>query len=150
MIMRLLQDGYHPTIMNATASVKCNFSINRSYDIFLMGKKKCLGFLLLIPSFYYFLGFIVSIIVNHSQSWSTMVKNRIVTKIVSIWKSSIVSTMVQRRNMTKIVLIWISTMVYYGPMWHCDKDCLNMKINHSPTLHCDKDCLNMKINQSKS
>ena len=50
-------------------------------------------------------------------------------------------------------------MVNHGPMSHCNKDCLNMKINHGqpsltmvdhgqhgPTSHLDKDCLTMKIN----
>ena len=64
----------------------------------------------------------------------------------------------------------LSTMVNHCPMSHCDKDCLNMKINHGQpwstmvnmkindgqswssmvsyglTSHYDKDCLNMKNN----
>ena len=50
-------------------------------------------------------------------------------------------------------------MVNHGAMSHCDKYCLNMKINHGqpcsiivnhgPTSHYDKDCFNMKINNGQ-
>jgi len=59
-----------------------------------------------------------------------------------------------------ILFPWVyNIMVNHGPMWHCDKACLNMKINHGqllwaivnhgPTSHCEKDCLNMKINHGQ-
>jgi len=47
--------------------------------------------------------------VNHGQSSSTMVQRCVVTKIASIWKS---------------------TMVDHGRMSHCDKYFLDIKINH--------------------
>lgn len=53
--------------------------------------------------------FINSIMVSHGQSCSTMVQHCIMTKIVSIWKS---------------------TMVDHCPTSHCNKGCLNMKVNH--------------------
>ncbi len=46
---------------------------------------------------------------NHGDPWSNMVQYCIVTKVVSIWKS---------------------TMVNHCPISHCDKGCLYMKINH--------------------
>jgi len=42
-----------------------------------------------------------------------------------------------------------SFMVNHGPMLHCDKDCLYVKINHGTTSHCDKYCLNMKIDNGQ-
>ena len=41
-------------------------------------------------------------------------------------------------------------MVNHGPMSHCDKDSLNMKINHGLTSHCNKYCLDMKINHGQA
>ena len=57
-----------------------------------------------------------SIIVIHGQPWSSMVECCIVKMTVSIWKS---------------------TMVNHGPMSHCGKGCLDMK------LYCDKGCLDI-------
>jgi len=65
---------------------------------------------------------------NHDHQWSTMVQCRIVAKIVSIWK-------------------W--TMVNHGPTSHCNKHYLNIKINHGQVSNCNKDCVGMKINHGQ-
>ena len=82
---------------------------------------------------------------NHCQPWLTMVEHDIVTKIVSIWKTTMFihvqswSTMVQHHIMTTIVLIWKSIMVNYSQSW-------STMDNHGQMLHYAKDYHNMKIN----
>jgi len=90
--------------------------------------------------------------INHDQAWSSMVQGRVVTRIVSIWKSTMVNhvyfsvynifLMVYIPCVCNISLLGLivfnhgqpffikSIMVNHGPMSHCEKYCLNMKINY--------------------
>ena len=52
-------------------------------------------------------------------------------------------------NHGQTIWIWKLAIINHGPMFHSNKDCLDMKINHGPMLHCDKDCFYIEINHGQ-
>ena len=88
------------------------------------------------------LQFIIRFIILGFIWKSTTVQRRIVTKFVSNMFNHFQpwshrrnyghpwSTMVQHLIVTQIVSIWRSPMVNHCPSSHCNKHCLNIKINY--------------------
>jgi len=80
--------------------------------------------------------------INHGQAWSTIGQHHIVRRIVSIWKSTTI-------NHVYISVYNIYLRVYIP--WVLNISPLSLILfNHGPTSHCDKDSLNMKINHGQA